>query len=438
MQKAGTTQQKVAAFRQQANKAITNGGNWNPHGTHRSMFFETEVSGVHTGAGVDTGDPVVGTPVAFTGMLVDAEPYGAYSSQLFFDSMTFGIPGGCQVACRRSRRVTARYINFFRNPSNSMIAGIASVVWQTSFAKTDLLALDPHGSQAMQAFETALAADDVLGLTVRWNTYRTIYYGDPRLRNGSPLTAAAAQELARRVAAGGWQPNPARSLMVGVLGLWRAGEPAQEPGDRALLAVQPRAIMATAHARLDDHTLTVDLANSIAETDGILSKQNLGTLTFLAVDDTGATVATLGALNYHQYDRPTYESGSGIVTLQLDDACAAAAADHNIHVRGPDGTDYLRERARRALPVDLNHYFDETDPTIETKVQLYTRGVPGLAGVEVTMYDGTDGTHLNRSPPPPQTQTVSLNSPYSPSPAAGSGPTSSFPRPNHHRPRSTL
>ena len=32
---------------------------------------------------------MIGAPVTFTGMLVDAEPYGSYSSQLFFDKMSF-------------------------------------------------------------------------------------------------------------------------------------------------------------------------------------------------------------------------------------------------------------------------------------------------------------------------------------------------------------
>ena len=45
-------------------------------------------------------------------MLVDLEPYGAFSSQLFFDAMSFGIQGGCRVLAPRTTRMTARYINF--------------------------------------------------------------------------------------------------------------------------------------------------------------------------------------------------------------------------------------------------------------------------------------------------------------------------------------
>lgn len=393
---AASTQQQVAKFRQEAITAVSpaanppNGpsGNWNPHGTHRSTFFSTEVTGVDTGGGVDTSDPFVGAPIDFTGMLVDCEPYGAYSSQLFFDTMEFGIPGGCLVNCKRSARMVARYINFRRNSYNQMIAGVASVVWQTSFAKTDGLLLDPHGSPALQALQDAMTDDDVLGLTVRWNSYRTIYYDDPSLRNQSEQYVTVAQDQINRLNAGGFQPNPARSLVVGVLGLWRRGEPAQEPGDRPLLSTKTNGLVASAHARLDGQTMAIDLANSIAEVDPILTKQNLGTLNVVAVQkDNGQVAAVLGSLNYHQYDRAAYETGAGIVTLQVDPAHVSIAANHDIQVRGADGTVHLAEAELWAVPTDHNRYINENEPPTTTAVQLYDRGVPASAGLAVTMYD---------------------------------------------------
>ncbi len=395
---AASSQQQVAAFRRQAIDAVGRRGNWNPHGTHRSTFFDTEVTGVDTGGGVDTSDPFVGTPIDFTGMLVDCEPYGADTSQLFFDAMTFGIPGGCRIDATRSTRMIARYINFSRNSFNQMIAGVASVVWQTSFAKADGLALDPHGSPALQALADALDDDDVLGLTVRWNSYRTVYYDDPTLRNGSPKSAAAAQKQVEQLKTGGFQPNPARSLVVGVLGLWRRGEPAQEPGDRPLLAAQVSEVVATAHARLDGQALTIDLANSIAEVDEILTKQNLGTLNVVAVGSDKQVVATLGSLGYHQYDRTAYATGAGIVTLQLDPANVAVALDNDLQVRGRDGTVYLAEAELWPVPTDHNHYLDENDPGFTTAVQLYVRGVPSQAGVYVTMYDASGKTLVKVEP----------------------------------------
>jgi hypothetical protein len=377
----------VQAFRQAAIDAVTK-GNWNPHGTHRSAFYDTGISGADLGGGIATDDPFVGSPVSFLGMLVDAEPYGGITSQLFFDRMDFGIGGGCRISCPRSARFIARYINFTRNSANRMIAGVGSVIWQTSFAKSDGLVVDPHNSPALAALAAALDRHDVLGLTVRWNAYRTIYYDNACLRNGSPASSAAAQALQAKLKAGGFQPNPARSQIVGTVGLWREGEPAAEPGDRALLAIPPGEIVATAFARLDRDRLTIDLGNSISEVDDLLNKQDLGTLQIVAADPQGNVLATLGTLSYPQYDRTAYERGSGIVTLPLDPAGRDIAAGANLQVRDGNGLVYLQESAIRALPEGHNIYVDENDPPAALGVQVYERGRPAGSGLDVTLYDG--------------------------------------------------
>jgi hypothetical protein len=376
----------VQAFRKSAIDAVAS-GNWNPHGTHRSAFYESAVSGADLGEGVLTDDPFVGAPANFLGMLVDAEPYGGVTSQLFFDSMQFGIPGGCRISLPQNPRFIARYINFTRNSSNRMIAGVGSVIWQTSFPKGDELKIDAQNSPVLQALAKAVEDPDVLGLTVRWNAYRTIYYGDPCLRNGSASSQAAAQALTAKLNAGGFQPNPARSQLVGVIGLWRRNEPASEPGDRALLSNPPKEIVATAFARLAGDKLTIDLGNSISEVDDLLNKQNLGTLQVVAANG-GDVVATLGTLSYAQYDRASYDRGSGIVTMKLAPDAADAAAANDIQVRSGEGEVLLAEAALRPLPLEHNRYVDETEPARPLTVQLYDRGRPAQGGVEVTLYDG--------------------------------------------------
>ena len=377
----------VQAFRKDAIAAVTGGGNWNPDGTHRSVFYETTIVGVDSGSGVRTDDPIVKCPVSLTGMLVDLEPYGAFSSQVFFDAMSFGIQGGCQVFAPRSTRMTARYINFARNKTyggGNAPAGGASVVWQTSFPKEGGLRLDPHHSSVVERFVDALRGDDVLGLTVRWNAYRTLYFdtSDP---NAIP---ALAQQLQDNLTGGGFQPNPARSEIVGVLGLWRKGEPASEPGDRALLTRQPRTI-ASAHARLSVDSLTLDLSNSVPETGVDLTKQNLGDLTAVAVAADGTTVlAKLGTFGYDSYKREAYDATAGIVVLKLDSAAARAAIGADIQLRQQDGTVLLAETALRAIPTVPNIYLDEGE-TAALDVMVLDRGVTAGAGIDVAMTDFT-------------------------------------------------
>lgn len=374
----------VKAYREAAIANVASSVNWNPDGTHRSAFFNTCVSGVDLGDGVSTDDPLIGAPVSLLGMLVDAEPYGVFTSQLFFDAFSFGINGGCQVKAPRSSRVTSRQINFGRNLSYRYKAGIASVVWQTSFATADGLKLYPHDSPVLAALAHAMESDPtVIGLTLRWNSYRTLYFDSADVAQNPSL----AQELADKLKLGGFQPNPARSEAVGVLGLWRKGEPANEPGDRALLSTELSGgkNIGTASARLTPTSITLDLANSISELGVDLTKQDLGPLSVVAVGADGKTVlATLGTFAYAMYDKAAYEASSGIVVLPISVEAGSAAAANDLQLRGADGTVYLQEAAVRAYPLTPNLYIDEGDST-QTQVQVYERGLPAGAGIEVTL-----------------------------------------------------
>lgn len=377
----------VAAFRKAAVAAVVGGGNWNPHGTHRSTFYETSIIGVDTGEGPSTSDPIVKSPVSFIGMLVDLEPYGAFSSQLFFDAMSFGIQGGCRVFAPRATRMTARYINFARNTSYKFIAGLASVVWQTSFPKGNGLRIDPHDSVALGQLAKALEDDDVLGLTVRWNAYRTLYFDSLDPANNRAL----AQQLQDKLVGGGFQPNPARSELVGVLGLWRKGEPASEPGDRALLTQQADRI-ASAHVRLSSDRLALDLANSVPETGVDLTKLDLGDLTAVAVAPDGNTVvATLGTFGYDAYCRAAYDASAGIVTLKVDPGAAQEARTADIQLRQQDGSVLLAETALRAVPATPNIYLDEGDTT-NLSVLVLDRGKPANSGIPVAMANPNEST----------------------------------------------
>ncbi|HEX8380558.1 MAG TPA: hypothetical protein VF619_08430 [Allosphingosinicella sp.] len=392
----------VADFRQRAIDFV-DPANWNPHGTHRSNFL-AEISGVDTGGGLDRSDPVVGSPADFLGMLVDAEPYGTFSSQLFFDSMQFGINGGCRISCPRSFRVMSRYVYFNRNSYNTVKAGVASVIWQTSFPKEAGLRLDAQNSPALQALAAAMESDDVLGLTVRWNTYRTIYYDDPSIRtnSGGQLSIDAQALIEKLNVPNSFQPNPARSLMVGVVGLWRKGEPACEPGDRALLAQGPpfNQTVGTAFARVTGGALVLDLGNSIREVDANVSKEPLGTLSVCAMSADGASVVqVLGTLSYPEYSRVSYEDTSGLITLPLSPSQACIAGSAPLQLRS-GSTVYLAEPVvqpagrllRAAVMTQQNIYMDEGDAPVPVGVQVLDTGSVTNSGIQVNRYSFDDSS----------------------------------------------
>jgi len=389
---------QVAGFRQAAIDEVLSKGNWNPDGSYRSPFYDTYITGVDLGDGLDTTDSFATAPVGFSGMLVDCEPYGAFSSQLFFDDMSFGIQGGCRIHGRRIERISDRFINFSANPSNNMIAGVASVMWQTCFAKADGLQIDAHDSRALQRLQAYMADEDVLGVMVRFVTYRTVYYNDPALSNKSQATAAAAIAHQAALNAGGFQPNPARSLLVGTVGLWRRTDMLTEPSDRALIATMATVpgypspqkggpVVATAFARATSKGLALDFSNTIPCMDRATDKVDLGTLTLIAADPPPAVaIARVADIPLGQYDRAAFEATSGIIDIPLDSGRVEQLARMNLAIIGSDGTAYLQESPVRAVPLQPNLYIDQGE-TANVTVQVYERGKPAGAGVKVWMSD---------------------------------------------------
>jgi len=387
------TSAQVGAYRQTAIDQIP-GQNWNPAGTHRSVFYNCRVSGVDTGGGLDTSDPFVGAPVNFAGMLVDSEPYGPYSSQLFFDAIRLGVDGGCRILGTPVRRSSDRYINFNANPANNMIAGVASVMWQACYAwdpDAATLAIDAYDSAALQALLACMSDPEVKGVMTRFVTYRTVYYDDLELSNGSPKTIEDAKALMAKFAAGGFQPNPARGLLVGTAGIWRDGDPMHEPGDRALLtnetpvplnasANAPSAAFGSGWARVNDGSIAFDLSNSIPWQTRTPDKADVGTI-YLS-----AGSAPLAELAPGQYDQAAYLATSGIIDVPLPTSQIALDLDDltlAVDVAGTR-TPLLAEEALRAIPLEPNFYVDQGDAA-EARVQVYDRGKPAGAGIQVTM-----------------------------------------------------
>lgn len=385
------TSAKVSAYRQAALDQIP-GQNWNPAGTHRSVFYNCCVSGVDTGSGLDTTDPFVSAPVDFAGMLVDSEPYGPYSSQLFFDSIHLGIDGGCRLLGTPVRRSSDRYINFSANRANTMIAGVASVMWQACYAwDPATLKIDAYDSPALAALLACMSEPGVKGVMTRFVTYRTVYYDDLGLSTNSPETLKHAKELMAKFATGGFQPNPARGLLVGTAGIWRDGDPMHEPGDRALLTNETAvplnssanplsAAFGSAWARVNNGSIAFDLSNSIPWQTRTPDKADVGNI-YLA-----AGSAPLATLTPDQYDQTAYLATSGIVDIPMPTTQIALDLDDltlTVDVAGTP-TPLLAEQALRAIPLEPNFYVDQGDPA-QAQVQVYDRGKPAGAGIQVTM-----------------------------------------------------
>ncbi|MFZ6779797.1 hypothetical protein ACO0LD_23440 [Undibacterium sp. Ji83W] len=404
-QTALTPTETMQQFRESAIESVKSpgGGNWNPHGTHRVQFFNTSVSSVDLGKGPVTTDKLCGAPAKLSAMLVDLEPYGACTSQLFFDGISFGIDGGCRIAAPCKQRFTARYINFQRN-AEGIIAGVASVNWQTSFPKQGLH-IDAHKSAALAALQLALQDSDAQGLVVSFNAYCTVYFDDPGLATADDAATDAQFQLLRdKLIKGGFQPNPARSQVVGTIGVWRKDEPMHEPGDRALLPVNgAKTFVAAAQARQGKGIMSVDLSNSVSETGMDLKKEDLGTLQLFLTGKKDA----IASINYDKYDRAAYEAGAGIVTFDISKTNPADIEKGQLELHSSKYGLLLQESVLRLIPQTPNMYLDQ-GPAGNVKFQLYARGKPLHQVSDVTLfqlYVRARGAPVKKDPAPKNLKT---------------------------------
>ncbi len=227
-------------------------GSWNVFGDHGVTFIDP--NGSDTGAKITTlvpaspsgvVDPLLGKPVWIEGLLymdspqphparlVDVEPYGPFSSQIFFQNIQIG-DDEVGVTGRGACRMFSRWPNMGRNLGGLAIAGNMGVLWQTAVANADLTWTGLDRSPALAALKDAAESSGNQGIQVQFTSYRTEYYQTVTyqgraVRTGPDLVWAYGQ--------GYKGANPARSVMVGTAGVWGANELASGPTQRLLVPV---------------------------------------------------------------------------------------------------------------------------------------------------------------------------------------------------------
>jgi hypothetical protein len=307
---------------------------WNYYGTHDARFENVLITGgaVAPHQPTLTTDPLIGKQISLCGKLVDVDPAAVHTSQIFFDEINVGDETTGFVGLR-VQRMHSRWINFNRSLPQLPIAGFASVAWQTTLAKNGLQFFGQTDSALLQAFEAALQRDDVAGLMIRFQTYRTLYFQNG-VRNKIPQQPRNSVQLKQLYLTGENFSNPAYSALVGVVGLWmRNDEAISAPGGRYLV---PAGNVATASRRsptgqmqpvpvppgpavfeLDENTKTLsfDFGSSFPEQDQELEKADIGELEFVA--DNQGTPTHIATLPYAAYAKASYEERAGIIDIDL-------------------------------------------------------------------------------------------------------------------------
>jgi hypothetical protein len=363
---------------------------WNFFGTNACYFvqYENIADGIVrksriTGGATEYKTPVpqdalFGKPIALIGdvfgspeaerpaRLVDNNPASSYSSQIYFNSMSFGdeqtgISGPCY------RRMHSRFIGTLRNP-NLPSAGHVSVTWHTCFPK-DGLVINAGTSALLQTLQKMIASGQAKGVMVRFNTYLNLYFQNGYF-NGSPKmphTLADQPAIYKDgLATGNQRVNPCYSRVLGVIGPWYNDELVSVPEGRFLAtqaalpvktnttphpvrltasmikggpppdlaapaavagpninvpAAQPTGavMLGVTFAEIDytNGIISLDALNTFPESFWQGDKVDLGTVT-LEVQDGQGPPTTIATLAYTDYNQNSYETNGGIIDIKFD------------------------------------------------------------------------------------------------------------------------
>lgn len=392
----------VAAAR---SRFVDEPGDWNYHGTHRVQLRDVTVVGGALGAGAEAqpDDSLLaggGTAVELNGKLVDIDPAGILS-QVFFDECTVGLAGRPLLRAAPMRRMSSRWVYFARNQTptqppevRNSTAFRAAATWQAVFPTVDVELQRASESPLLQAFDDGLRAPGVRGLMLRLCTYRTQYYRDLGLDGLDPTSAR--QRLADLHRGGQVVSNPAISLLVGSVGLWRDGDAEVRPGGRLLRTAPPppgrQPAFGPAVAEFDRAAglLSVDLSPTVPEDTPEGRKKDVGALE-VRVRAADGTSTPLSTLDYARYDRDAYTASAGIVDIPVEDSLADVVENGDLEIVPATGPP-LTEVALRAWSEDANAYLDQSDPAKDIVVRVHERGrVPaGEMRVQVSVR-GPDG-----------------------------------------------
>jgi hypothetical protein len=406
-------------------------GSWNVYGDHGVAFMNdkgngatiTQIAGAPSAA---SGDPLLGASVQISGLiymdskqppparLVDVEPYGSISSQIFYENVlvgdsTVGVKG--RGACRMFSRWPIT-----RNLGTLPIAGTMGVIWQSAVRNADLQWSGLASSPALQALQAAAESGKNQGILIQFASYRTLYfqtvtYQDRAIRSGADLVWAYANGYK-----GG---NPARSVLLGVVGVWGPGELASAPTQRLLVPAGKVAEAATTGIKLRRNTgpeaaaagaaptqvtlgpamaqvdtkrgvVAVDFLATFPEQDKNLEKANLGTFLLQAKAANDTTVDIGQPLPFSQYNRAAYEASGGVAEFPYQPSQLSAINNGTLQLvqQGSSAITVLLESPLVAETDQRGVYVDEGQTGTIT-VQVYDKGAAAGEGVQmlVAQYD---------------------------------------------------
>jgi hypothetical protein len=317
---------------------------WNLYGDCSCGFVDAKVHGAHPAGGsliLDPAvDPIVHAAVELRhAVMVDLDPEGTLGTQIFCDEFSLFKSNELSIVAQPAR-LHSRFIAR-RNLGTGGFTAFAAC-WFAAI-RPDRMTISAGASATLDSFRTAHAAGAGLFLAF------CIYLLAPRI---------SQQQLALDFAVKRPTHNPALGKVIGTLGVWRPHEMTTVPVGRRLnpgITLQHDHVpyqFNAAVAAIDKgrRVISLDMVNTVPETDEALNKVNIGALT-LTLISSGSTGPERHDIADIAYDRPAYERQAGLVDVPY-----AAALDPLIDA----GRLALVQASTGAIVLD------EIDATVET------------------------------------------------------------------------
>jgi hypothetical protein len=412
---------------------------FNFYGDYRCGFLPgTRIEGgvFSDGTAVLASDAVTGAELTLLGhgtecKIVDVDPYGGWSSQLFLDGFRIGASPQPILVARGAAPMMFQHFDHERNCNVSAdlpFAGRSGVLWQTA-VPADQVTIDATRSPALQALQEQWVKGSARGLMLRFYVYRTEYFQNgafppPVPRHPSPRNLRQLGELYRD---GGRFANPTVGRVVGAIGPWFGDEPATVPAGRLLRPASrvvprtwplrdrpPSLQLGPIRAELHGDRLALDLSCAFPELDSTGNKVDFGSVRVCVIED--GTVTEVGALTPDRYGRVAFERGGGIAEINLLPADAASVQRGTLRTfvqqpdpQDPTGTVWVVAHDEEELVGESavrSVYLDEGE-TVTLEIQVRERGSPAPDGtcVLVAQYQsehpGWTWRYLPPQPVPP-------------------------------------
>ena len=404
-------------------------GSWNVYGDHAVRFTNASINGVQLSSkAIAATDPLLGCAINIYGLrwtggpgparLVMTDPlsYGENTSQIFYQSIVVGTPprDGGDPPIGFSAQGAGPMFSKWGYPNRNLGIGInlvfeggRSCCWWAGLPNANIQWFGLDQSPALTTLKAAAEANGNQGLVIRFASYYTQYYvaaswkGYP-IRNGCDLVNAYKE--------GFTGDNPARSMMLGSIGIWEPGElfsaatdlPLTPSANAVMLGgVEPPFVgpikpfpLGPAMAKIDTtrNVLVLDLINAIPETDDQQEKADLGTLELYM----GST--RIAEIPFTEYKESAYEATGGILEFPLPSDVAPGPI--KLVQRQPSGHQtvpaVLLEQSEFLAETDQWGVYIDQGQTSQLTLTVMQNGEPASSSVSLLLaqYDSRTNTPI--------------------------------------------